>query len=280
MKVAVITGAASGIGLALSQVCLQHGFSILMADIDKIRLKTQADDLNAQYPGKVSSAVCDITKESDVQNLLACCDQQWGRIDWLINNAGIIGALNPVWELSADQIHQVINVNLYGMLHMIRVFTPYLSKQNFNSRIINMASLYALSSGSQISAYSMSKHAVLSLSESLHYDLVRLNKPVQVSVVFPSFTDTSLLANKSEQAGSVFHDSLNNLLSHSRPALDVAQHIVQEAEQNRFYILPDKEVKGYCEERTKSILMQEQPHVNNIEKLMNSLMKRRERVNK
>lgn len=280
MKVAVITGAASGIGLALSLVCLRRGFAVVMADKDNDRLKAQACDLTNQFPGQVSSMACDITKATDVQHLLESTDKQWGRVDWLFNNAGIIGTLAPVWELSAEQIHQVIDVNLYGMINMIRIFSPYLFNQDFNSRIINMASLYALCSGSQMSAYSMSKHAVLSLSESLHYDLVRLEKPVNVSVVFPSFTDTSLLANKSSDANPAFHDSLNSLLAHSRPALDVAEHIVLETEQNRFYILPDKEVKGYCEERTKSILMQEHPHVNNIEKLMSSLIKRRVRSSK
>lgn len=278
MKVAVITGAASGIGLALSLVCLQRGFAVVMADKDSVLLNIQASDLSNQFPGQVSGISCDITNAAEIQHLLELTDKQWGRVDWLFNNAGIIGTLAPVWELSAEQIHQVIDVNLYGMINMIRVFTPYLFKQDFNSRIINMASMYALCSGSQMSAYSMSKHAVLSLSESLHYDLKRLERPVNVSVVLPSFTDTSLLANKSSKAGSALHDSLNSLLAHSRPALDVAQHIVQEAEQNRFYILPDKEVKGYCEERTKAILMQELPHVNNIEKLMNSLIKRKERL--
>ena len=67
-------------------------------------------------------------------------------------------------------------------------------------------------------------------------------------------------------------------MSHSRPAMEVAQHIVHEVEQKRFYIMPDKEVKGYCEERTQSILLQENPHLNNVEKLIGSLLKRKKSI--
>ena len=125
-----------------------------------------------------------------------------------------------------------------------------------------------------MASYAMSKHAVLALSESLYFDLQRQEKPVDVSVVFPSFTDTALLANKPAENASAFYHSLNSLLAHSRPALDVAEHIIREVGQKRFYILPDKEVKGYSEERIKAIIQQENPHINNIEKLLGSLLKR------
>ncbi|KTD47688.1 SDR family NAD(P)-dependent oxidoreductase [Legionella quateirensis] len=275
MKVAVITGAASGIGLALSQICLQRGIKVVMVDKDGSRLIKEANALIALFPGSVLNKTCDITKPDEIEQLMHYVDTHCGRIDWLFNNAGIIGTLAPVWELQPEQLSQVMDVNLYGMIHVIRVFMPYLFNQQFHSHIINMGSMYGLCSGSQIAAYSMSKHAVLALSESLFYDLKRLEKPVDVSVVFPSFTDTSLLSNNSAESHSAFHESLNSLLAHSRPASDVALHIIQEVELKRFYILPDKEVKGYCEERTNAILRQENPYINNIEKLMNSLIKRK-----
>ena len=275
MKVAVITGAASGIGRALSLVCLQGGATVVMVDKDRTKLHDEAKKLLSQFPLHVLSIPCDVTKPQEVEELVELTIQQLGRVDWIYNNAGIIGSLAPVWDLKPEQITQVMDVNLYGMINIIRGFTPFLFKQNIRSHIINMASLYALCSGSQMAAYAMSKHAVLALSESLHFDLKLLDKPVDVSVVFPSFTDTSLLSNTSSSNNSAFHDSLNSLLSRSRPAIDVAEHIVQDVAQNRFYILPDKEVKGYCEERTHSIVLQESPHFNTIEKLINSLIKRR-----
>jgi NAD(P)-dependent dehydrogenase (short-subunit alcohol dehydrogenase family) len=278
MKVAVITGAASGIGLALSLVCLKKGISVVMADKDRSKLNHETKHLTAQFPEQIFYAPCDVSKVDEVDQLFQLTDKQLGRVDWIYNNAGIIGDLAPIWELNPTQISQVIEVNLYGMINVIRAFIPLLFKQSFHSHIINMASLYALCSGSQMAPYAMSKHAILALSESMFFDLKRLEKPVDISVVFPSFTDTSLLSNKSTEAQSTFQGSLSSILSHSRPALEVAEHIVQEVEQKRFYILPDKEVKGYCEERTNSILLQDNPHLNNVEKLMGSLIKRKNRT--
>ena len=275
MRVAVITGAASGIGLALSLVNLQKGITVVMSDKDRSKLIHEAKQLEDQFPGLVFNIPCDVSKTDEVEQLLQLTKKQLGRVDWIYNNAGIIGSLAPVWDLKPEQISQVIEVNVYGMTNIIRAFIPFLFEQNFRSHIVNMASLYALCSGLQMAPYSMSKHAVLALSESIYFDLNRLEKPVDVSVVFPSFTDTSLLANKSSEESSALQDSLNSLLSHSRPALDIAAHIVHEVELKQFYILPDKEVKGYCEERTKSIILQDNPHLNNVEKLMTSLIKRK-----
>lgn len=278
MKVAVISGAASGIGLALSLINLQQGKTVVMVDKDHSKLNDEAARLVKQFPNQIIHLACDVTQINEVNDLAQLTHQRLGRVDYIYNNAGIIGTLAPLWELTPDQISPVIEVNVYGMLHMIRAFMPLLFKQKFRSHIINMASLYALCSGSQMASYAMSKHAVLALSESLHFDLQRQDKPVDVSVAFPSFTDTALLTNKSAENTSAFHHSLNSLLAHSRPALDIAEHIVREVEQKRFYILPDKEVKGYSEERVKAIIQQENPHINNIEKLLGSLLKRAKTV--
>ncbi|HAT1959017.1 SDR family NAD(P)-dependent oxidoreductase [Legionella pneumophila] len=274
MNAVVITGAASGIGLALSKVCLQKGKTVVMVDNNEGSLNRADKLFSNDFPNQIISAHCDVTQEHEISELAQLVYQNLGQIDWIFNNAGIIGNLLPAWELQASDINQVMEVNLHGMLNMIRSFMPYLFKQNFRSHIINMASLYALCTGSQMAAYSMSKHAVLALSESLYFDLKRLKKPVDVSVVFPSFTDTSLLASSGKLNHSPIHNQLNNLLAHSRPAIEVAEHIVREVEHKRFYILPDKEVKGYCEDRTKAILLQENPHHNSVEQLMCSLLKR------
>lgn len=274
MNVAVITGAANGIGLALSLIHLQKGHAVVLLDNDAARLAQQSELLSSQFPNRVSSLTCDVCNEEQVLEAAKQIKRRSGRVDFLYNNAGIIGDLAPVWDLNTSQISRVMDVNLYGMIHMIKAFCPILFQQDFRSKIINMASLYALCSGSQLAAYSMSKHAVLALSESLHYDLMRLEKPVDVCVVFPSFTDTALLTHSSD-ASNTFHESLKSLLTHSRPALDVARYVVEQVETNCFYILPDKEVKGYCEERIRPIINQDAPHINNIEKLMSSLIRRR-----
>lgn len=273
MRVILITGAANGIGLALTKVYLEQNAKVIMVDFDATKLHQESSALSLKYPDQINTFTCDLRSIDEVKTLSEAVFNQVDHIDVLYNNAGIIGALAPIWELSPEQVQQVFAVNLNGMVHMIQSFMPRLLKQNRPSHIVNMASMYALCSGSQNAPYAMSKHAVLALSESLYYDLARLEKPIHVSVVFPSFTDTGLLS-KPTDINTGFHESLNSLLSHSRPAEDVASHVIKAVEQKQFYIFPDKEVKTYAEERTKSLVLQELPHVNNVERVVRSLIKR------
>lgn len=275
MKVAVITGAANGIGLALSLECLNKGMIVVMADNNASKLIDEAEHLALQFPQQVYSCVCDVRDITSVEQLALFLQTHVQRIDWIFNNAGIIGSLAPAWELTTQQIQQVIDVNIHGMMNIISTLFPILFTQDFRAHLINMASLYALCSGSHVASYTMSKHAVLALSESLYFDLKRMEKPIDISVVFPSFTDTALLAHNES---SSFHNSLNALLAHSKPAQDVAKHIVQAVEQKLFYIFPDKEVTSYSEERTQNILRQIEPHQNNVEQLMSALIKRKKPV--
>jgi short-subunit dehydrogenase len=275
MKVAIITGAASGIGLALSRIYLEKNTRVVMVDKNQSALQEQSETLLQQFPKQVIAMACDVTQEEAVIHLAQVLPESLGRIDYLVNNAGIMGDLAPIWDLKVQSLHQLFEVNLFGMIHMIQAFSPVLFRQNFNSHLVNIASLYALCSTSQMAAYAMSKHAVLALSESLYFDLKRLNKPVNVSIVFPSFTNTSLLNQRVPlTTNAALHESLKSLLTHSKSPLEVAKHIVQEVDKKQFYILPDREVKTYCEERIQAILMQDNPHNHSIEKLMNSLIKR------
>ena len=280
MNVVLITGAASGIGLALSTVCLNKGFKVILVDKDKTKLDQETIKLNKQFPQQALSKICDLTQPQAVTQLAQDLYQDLPHIDWIFNNAGIIGTLAPIWELSPEQVHQVLAVNVYGMTHIIQAFMPFLFNQEKPAHIINMASLYGVCASSQVAPYSMSKHAVLALSESLYFDLQRLEKPIDVSVVFPSFTDTSLLTPESSDSTSTFQHSLNLLMAQSRPALEVAAQIIEVVEQKKFYIFPDKEVKGYAEDRVAAMISQDKPEVNAIEKLMTSLIRREEKRRK
>ena len=274
MRVALITGAANGLGLALSTICLTKDFIVVLVDKDNAKLRDEAKSLTELFPNQVHSIVCDITNPNDVKQLALKVQHLGLSVDWLFNNAGIIGSIGPLWTLDINTVYQVMEVNVYGMVHMIQEFMPLLIEQANPAHIINMASLYAVCSGSQLAPYSMSKHAVLALSESLYFDLQRLNKAIEVSVVLPSFTNTDLLKPTSPSQETNFHHSLNTLLSHSRPPLEVASQIIAQVEQKKFYIFPDKEVKSYSEERNQSMIAQTPPHLNSIEKLMRSLSKR------
>ncbi|HHF7343679.1 TPA: SDR family NAD(P)-dependent oxidoreductase [Legionella feeleii] len=273
-RVAVITGAASGIGLALARVCIQRGIHVVMADNAVTALCDRVEQLSAQAKVDVLGVVCDVTKPESLRHLAKQSYEHFNRIDWLFNNAGVSGHLAPIWELTNEHIRKVMDINLHGIIHGIQAFLPLMFKQTHRAHVINMASFYGLCSGSQMAAYAMSKHAVVALSESLYFDLKRLDKPVDVSVICPSFANTQLLANSAPLHADKLHHMVADLVARSRPAEDVAEHIVREVENKTFYILPDREVKDYCEERTKAIIEQTEPYQHSLEKIIASLSKR------
>lgn len=273
-KVAVITGAASGIGLALAKACILDGMNVVMADIAGPILHEHVKQLSKSANTKIMGVVCDVSKWGDVDRLAKETFASFNRVDLLINNAGISGQLAPVWDLPNEHIHHVLDINLHGVLHGVQIFLPLMFKQSHRSQIVNMASFYGLCSGSQMAAYAMSKHAIVALSESLYFDLRRLEKPVDVSVVCPSFANTQLLANSAPDQGDNLHELVSNLMERCRPAEDVADFILREVKKKTFYILPDKEVKDYCEQRTKAIMAELPPHEHSVEKVIVSLSKR------
>lgn len=272
MKVSVITGAASGIGLALTRLCLQREQMVVMVDNNSALLNQRSAELSQGFPHQVRALSCDVRNQEEVAQLVAVLTAL-GRVDWIYNNAGIMGPLAPLWELEPEALHQVMEVNVYGVLHVIRALMPILLSQDHESHLINMASFYSLCSGSQVGAYAMSKHALLALSESLYFDLRRLEKPVRVSVAFPSFTDTALLTSQSADSGGG-QPIFGQLLRHARSAEAVAAAVIEAVAAGVFYIFPDKEVKGYCRERTDSILLQGEPNLHPVERLVGALLKR------
>lgn len=263
-RVAVITGAASGLGLEMTKACLARNMQVVMADKAPILLQ------NAD----IEAVECDVSDLSSMQVLADTAFTRFGRVDWLINNAGIVGQIAPVWEVAPASIAQVMATNVQGVVNSLHVFLPQLFAQPQRSHVTNIASVYGLCSGSNLAAYAMSKHAILALSESLFFDLTRLAKPVDVSVACPSFANTSLLLQTKALETNPLHKSLAELMSRCREPWDVAESIIQGIEANVFYILPDKEVKGYCEDRTKAIIAQSLPHKHSLEKIIQNLASR------
>lgn len=273
-KVAVITGAASGIGLALAKASVSEGMHVVMADIAEANLNEEVQKLKALAHTKIIGVICDVTKWDSVERLAKETYNNFHNVDLLINNAGISGHLAPLWELSHQHVRQVLDVNLYGVINGVQIFLPLMLKQTEPGHVINMASFYGLCSGSQMAAYAMSKHAIVALSESVYFDLRRLGKALDVSVVCPSFANTSLVANSAPTKDNQLHTLVSNLMERSRPVEDVASYIMREIKKKTFYILPDKEVKDYCEQRTRAIIEDKPPYVHSLEKIIASLSKR------
>lgn len=268
-RVAVITGGASGIGYALAEQCIKRGMDIVLADLDVTALCDSVEKLTG-HGSQVMGVVCDVAKAESVKHLAQQCLERFEQVDWLINNAGISGNLGPIWSLATENIQKVIDINLFGAIHGIKAFLPTMKQEH--CRIINIASLYGLCSGSNFSPYIMSKQAMVALSESLYFDLKLAGiDNIKVSVACPSFTATQLMSNSQPLGESAVHRALKELMARSKSPSDVAESIINGVLRNEFYVLPDKEVKAYCQSRTEDIVHQRSPAPHSLEKILTRL---------
>jgi NAD(P)-dependent dehydrogenase (short-subunit alcohol dehydrogenase family) len=189
-RTAIITGAASGIGFALSRELCARGAAVVMADKDAAGLEAAAASLRAAGLA-AASAVVDVTDAAAVRELVADTVARHGRLNYLFNNAGI-SVVGDARDLSLDDWYAVIDTNLYGTVHGVAAAYPVMAKQGFG-HIVNIGSLAGLvPSPGQIS-YTASKHAVVGLSDALRVEAKDLG--VKVSVVCPGLVDTPLVRN-------------------------------------------------------------------------------------
>lgn len=190
-KIAVITGAASGIGYALADQALREGMAVVIADIDNSALCAAVKQLQDKHPGAdVRGVVCDVSKSGDVQKLHDTAIKAHGAIHLLINNAGVGGG-GKVWDCSEADWDWVIDINLKGVIHGCRIFAPSLIASG-DGYIVNTASIAGLMSAADTGPYTVSKHGVVALSEVLAGDFAKAGAKVGVSVLCPSFVNTDI----------------------------------------------------------------------------------------
>ena len=188
-KVAIVTGAASGIGKALSGALARRGATVVLADIDEAGAKAAADDIAAGPPGRASGVALDVTDADAVATLVERTARDHGHLDLLFNNAGI-GIVGPVRELTLAHWNRAIDVNLRGVVHGVVAAYPVMIRQG-RGHIVNTASLAGLLPSPMLTPYGMTKHGVVGLSTSLRMEAAAHG--VRVSVVCPGVIDTPLL---------------------------------------------------------------------------------------
>jgi NAD(P)-dependent dehydrogenase (short-subunit alcohol dehydrogenase family) len=190
-KVAVITGAASGIGRALAERCVHEGMHVVLADMDGDALTTTAQALHATG-ARVLAVVTDVAKAQDVDALAQQTLATFGAVHLLCNNAGVWGGISA-WDSPLAEWEWVLGVNLWGVIHGLHTFVPLMLAQDTDAHIVNTASLAGLLTGRGPAAYRVSKHAVVALSEMLYHQLAPRTTKVKVSVLCPGGVDTPLL---------------------------------------------------------------------------------------
>lgn len=249
-KVAVVTGAASGIGFALAEKLGAEGCSVVLADIAEADLADCVETLGSRGHA-VTGKVTDVSNEGDVQALADTALERFGAVHILCNNAGVHGEMRPLWELTVKDWEWVLAVNVWSVIWGIRTFVPLMLEQDVECHIVNTSSTAGLYQGG--SSYGVSKHAVVALSEALYSSLRAPLSKIGVSVLLPGLTQTragdvdqprprhlrdeASAASSEMQAALRAWQRLAEQGHFQRPGL-VAEKVLDCIRKNRFWIVP------------------------------------------
>ena len=194
-RVAVVTGAASGIGRALAEEFAAAGSAVVVADIDGAEAEVVASGIQATG-GEAAAVTVDVSGAAAVDGLAATTLERFGRVDVLCNNAGV-STFNLLRDQTLDDWRWVFDVNVWGVVHGLQSFVPVMRRQGTPAHIVNTASMAGLLSGVVfIGPYAATKVAVVSISETLAQELALDGVPIGVSVLCPSSVDTRVMESE------------------------------------------------------------------------------------
>ncbi len=262
-RVAVITGAASGFGREFARLGASQGMKLVLADVDGDGLAA----LERELAGTPCITVpTDVSRAEDVANLAQRTMKAFGAVHLLFNNAGV-GSGGLIWESSLADWQWVLGVNLWGVIHGIREFVPLMLAQDCECHIVNTASVAGLLSPPGMGVYNVSKHAVVTLSETLFHDLRLADSKIGASVLCPAFVPTGIhqsernrpeeLRNAEPLTASqrMAHDATTKAVTSGRvTAAQVAELTFAAIRANRFYVLSHPKILDSVGLRLQDIL--------------------------
>lgn len=269
-KVAVITGGAEGIGRAIAHRAAKEGMKLVLGDIDEHSLADTVSELEGKG-AEVLGVLTDVSSYEDVVALADAAFTRHGRVHLLVNNAGV-ALCKPAWELTLDDWDWVLGVNLHGVIHGLQAFVPRMLSDGEEGHIINTASAAGLVATPGFAAYSVSKHAVVALSEVLYHDLALRGSKLKVSVLCPAWVKTRIVESERnrEEAGhsdpSTFDPVSAKIATAVLPATAtgiepdrVADSVFEAIASDRFYILTHPGTKSGVKVRMEDILQGRNP---------------------
>lgn len=270
-RVAVVTGATGGLGSALARRFADARMKLVLADLDADALARAVTEL-ARGGIDVIGVRTDVRKAADVEALAARTLEAFGAVQVVCNNAGV-APVGAAWESTTADWEWVLGVNLWGVIHGVRVFTPIMLDQDGEGHIVNTASVAGLISPPGMAAYNVSKHAVVALTESLHHDLVARGAKVRCSVVCPAYFPSGIADSEQTRpaelakSGSAKSDAQRILEANLRKAVmagklsadDIAAAVVDAVREDRFYVLTHPRIKAAIEWRMRDILAERTP---------------------
>lgn len=258
-RVAVITGAASGIGRGLAEYAASQGLRLVLGDIDAACLATVAEMLS-ERGAEVAWQLTDVSQPQHLETLRDLAVQRFGGVDLLFNNAGIMQT-GLCWEVDAAKWQRMLDVNLNGVLNGIRSFMPLLLQQKRPAHVFNTASLAGLINSPLLGPYNVTKQAVVAISETLHYELAMLDAPIIVSVLCPGPVASSIMESNSRigDADARLDTLLGSRVRKGMRPLQLAQQVFAAIDEQRFWIFPHKFFKPALQRRLQSILDETNP---------------------
>ena len=245
-KVAVITGGASGIGKAVAERCVKEGMAVVIADIEQGTLDSATNELR-QQGGDAIGVKTDVSQSDDIEALAQKTVEEFGTVDFLMNNAGVAGS-SVIMGTKADW-EWTMGVNLWGVIHGVRVFTPIMIQQGTPAHIVNTASVAGITSA-QLGSYTVTKHAVVALSEQLYMELQHANAKVNVSVLCPGFVNTNIIDSERNRPSELQNEQqaeptpeqqmreqqLRAMIEAGMPPSQVANFVFDAVENDKLYI--------------------------------------------
>jgi NAD(P)-dependent dehydrogenase (short-subunit alcohol dehydrogenase family) len=246
-KGAIVTGAASGIGLGLARALAQSGANVALADIDARRLEKARVEL-AKHGTKIVAQTLDVADDAAVQAAAACFETQLGRIHFVFNNAGIEMS-GPLASLEEADWQRLFAVNTFGVIHGIRHFVPLVRRHGEGGHVVNTASIGGLQVNRdfRLGPYAATKYAVVALSEALEQDLE--GSGIGVSVLCPGSVATRI-AESSRRPNAALRAAVAAGLTPEA----VAERVLRAIQDQEFYVFTHAELKPKLEARFRRIL--------------------------
>jgi NAD(P)-dependent dehydrogenase (short-subunit alcohol dehydrogenase family) len=267
-KVAVVTGAASGIGFALADRFAREGMKVVLADIEVDALARAEAELRGRG-ATVLAVRTDVRQASEVEALAEKTLATFGGVHVLCNNAGVV-LVKFAWEYTLADWEWVLGVNLWGVIHGVRTFVPIMLRQGTEGHIVNTASDNGLATDAFLASYDASKFGVVALSENLSRELARIGAPIKVSVLCPQAVRTNLMTSArnrpsaltnpqeaspaSPEAQGIDTELRKWLEDQGMPPAQIADHVVAAIRTDTFYILTHPGTKKGVRARMEGIL--------------------------
>jgi NAD(P)-dependent dehydrogenase (short-subunit alcohol dehydrogenase family) len=266
-KTAVVTGAASGIGFAIAKRLGAEGMRVVLADVEADVLARAAKELDAA--GVETLAVpTDVASPEQVDALAERASDAFGALHLVCNNAGVFKG-GKSWEVSLADWKWTLDVNLWGVIHGVRSFVPRLLAHGEEAHLVNTASMAGLMSNPFSGPYTVSKHAVVALSEVLHHELTLTGSKVGVSVLCPEAVATRIGESERNRPGGaaatatsaekMVNGALQQSVSKGLAPEVLAERVVRAVRDKRFYVVSDDEWRRAVEMRCEDVRLARNP---------------------